>query len=456
MSFSFAPAQSLLVILPDGCEVELKPWPRYGHTQLHENQKPISRKPSEKIRLGCHRIHSVSGVKILHLDIRTPFGEDVSEAQVETSLQQALGPHRESYTLRGWHVLRIEDTHVGSLHRVIASLDDGDESPKIGPLVDHRLPLELGIIGIGYSIANSFKGRPWQLLFCFGDKGYSVLFRGEEACHIKALPWPDSADSEWQDSPQLLLNHLSMLGDAENEWTTIPRVLLTQSEWVKPSYATSETWRNLDSFLPIVKNSHHDSRVALAIGFSHLLEHRDVLAHDRVGLAEVGALRQKRLLRSCLWSTGLSALASLLIWVVLMYSQHTAERTHQALLANAAGHRLQVENLASLRNQLIAKRDSLTQLGNLAIEPYPTSLVLHGLAAASVHGGVSGLQLRREATGELDLKIRAWTASWELVDGFRHAISVIPEAQMPEITEQRKESGQGKVSFDIGVRIAQP
>ncbi len=64
----------------------------------------------------------IDGEPYIHLDIRTPFGESVGQSQIDLALAEALGSRQSNFENLGWHIQFVEDTNLGSNHRVFVAL----------------------------------------------------------------------------------------------------------------------------------------------------------------------------------------------------------------------------------------------------------------------------------------------------------------------------------------------
>lgn len=439
------PFRSGLILLSGRQEVRIKPWPKARFLVSQQNEKGRLR-----IRLGEKRIELITGVDFLHCDIRTPFGEEVNEDQVEAALQSALGPKRESYHLRGWHILHVEDTHVGSVHRLWVTLDFAEKEDKVGVPADYRLPLELALMGLGRKVNGSFAGKPWQMLFRHEESVYSLLFHGDSVLHVRSFP------ATGENILARAMQHYRGIGLSENPREPEVRVLGPGLDWPLPPQVAPEAWLRLTDLLPQILPLESSPEKALALGICAALENPSLLAHDRIREEEGYALRAKRLARVCLVSVLMAISSSLLGAAALGFSLNQAKAEKQMLQLKAAGHQKQVLAMQQLRNLLQARNDSLQSLGLLARNPYPASLILGRLAAAADHGGLLAMQMRQEEDGHVDLRLKAWTSSWEKVEGFRGALAKMPQAQSAEVMSQKKESGQGKVQFDLALQLVNP
>ncbi len=437
--------RSGLVLLSGRQEVRVKPWPKPRFLVSQKNEKGRLR-----IRLGEKRIELITGVDFLHCDIRTPFGEEVNEDQVEAALQSALGPKRESYHLRGWHVLHVEDTHVGSVHRLWMTLDYSENEEKSGLAADYRLPLELALMGLGASLNANFSGKPWQLLFLFEKRVYSLIFQGKSVLHARSFPLDD------ENTMTQSLQHYRGIGFSENPREPVARVLGPGLDWVLPPNIAPEAWLRLTDLLPQLQPLETSVEKALALGICAGLENEAMLVHDSLPEEDGYALRAKRLARACFFSVAMALTSSLVGAGALSLSLNQAKADNQALQLKAAGHQKQVLALQELRQLLQARNDSLQSLGILARNPYPASLILGHLAAAADHGGILALQMLQDDSGQVHLRLKAWTANWEKVEGFRGALAKMPQARSAEVMAQKKESGQGKVQFDLAVQLVNP
>lgn|GEM_PF-4593774 len=438
--FHFGPDRSLLVMLPNGDEIGLRPWPGKSRISVLS-----SREGSRKFRLGRRRLEAIRKTEWLHLDLRTPFGEDVSDSQIDSALKETLGNSYERYRLIGWHVMHIEDTHVGHVHRIFVTLEHDSHRPAQAQIADHRLPVELGILGIGEILGATRAATYWQLLFREGDRGVSAMMLGSECLHVLNLPWNPDDLSRWK-------NHGIVLSGKEILPVWSAKVYWPPNDW-NPLRETASSWIPLNQALPAVGNDTQAGSKALALGLGRVLSREDMLSHDNVLRGEQVALRKRRLLQS--------AFASLLMLLAGIGAGLTAieiqknrlESRKAALTVAAAKYRDQVETLADLRSHWRAGRDSLNAMGPLKWKPYPISIVLSRLAEAGTKGGMDAFQVKRENNDAVDVRLKAWTSNWEGVEAFRHALSDIPLVSDLAIHEQQKENQSGRIRFEMSLRM---
>jgi hypothetical protein len=120
----------------------------------------------------------------IHLDIRTPFGESVSDGQVEGALAESLGPRREKYRIGGWHIQFVEDTNLGSNHRVFVDLVEASEKDQPWMGMDAGLSLEVAVQALG-ELAMAERGESTFQLLCGGkDFCYSLLYLNGSCFHV--------------------------------------------------------------------------------------------------------------------------------------------------------------------------------------------------------------------------------------------------------------------------------
>lgn len=474
--FSLAPRGCLQVIFPAmgkkgeaQSALENHHWQVYPWSPRRVYAKPVLKpaKSPDRIRLSRRRLLALIGTPLLHLDIRTPFGEDVSEEQVESALQAALGPHRDKRELRGWHVLRVEDTHVGSVHRLLATFSANPEAQAIdlaAHQADYALPLELGIYGLGNLIGPKLGmgTKPWQLLMRHADHLFSALFIGGYGVHIKSMA------ATHPEAMSRLLSHAAMLNlsesaEAETQSPSVvvlgPGLNLPATPSSKPYSLTSMGMAECLIKHDLLKASDPaslSSQECLALGMAVAAAREEIRSHDQNPEEVAPALRGQRMRANLVVSLGLSltafAVGSLGLGLVRKHHQGI----QKVLLESAADHGKQVVQLESFRKRLASVEDSLTFLGNLAQEPYPVSLLLSRLGEVSTQGGVQAMQIRRLDDGGLEMRLRAFTSDWEKVEGIRSTVGRIPGATHAEIAEQRKEGGQGKVFFDLSAKVEAP
>jgi hypothetical protein len=459
--FSLAPITSLQIQFPHGSSFRLQPWPS---AEPEANGLPPA--GSQAVRLACRRLAIRLDTPLLHVEIRTPFGEVATDALVEAAIQSALGPHYETYTLRGWHVLRVEDTHVGSVHRILASLEDNQKPWDEKPLFDFQIPIELGLWGLGNKIGQRFVGKPWQLLLTYEGTLYSALFSGTDTFHIRS----------WAKNHPLALSQIQAhgaslvkaLGSKDPTWVQVlgpgcqdlfkGQALPLTSE--SSSRQDSASMQEALSFFPALSRYQGDlekANLALwSLGLGEAMQHAESKSHNQIEDESLRDLRHRRMRRVFGISTLVSAfslLVCLAAWAA-QYSQAVNEK--KILEKQAQGYSRQVSALNDLRATLLAKQDSIKGLGPLVRREFPLSLLLSEVAQARGTSEIQGLQIKPADHGQYEAYLRAFTSQWENVEAFRRKLSQAPGIIQAEVLEQRKDAGKGKVFFDIRLWAQRP
>ncbi|HLP41080.1 MAG TPA: hypothetical protein VK465_06205 [Fibrobacteria bacterium] len=124
----------------------------------------------------------------IHLDIRTPFGESVDESQVEAALAESLGTRKDRYSRCGWHIQFVEDTNLGSNHRVFVDLKDRQADVGPRPGMDAALPLEIAVEALAETLQAREGETSFQLLVGGTSQCFSVLYVNGSPFHLLRIP----------------------------------------------------------------------------------------------------------------------------------------------------------------------------------------------------------------------------------------------------------------------------
>jgi Tfp pilus assembly protein PilN len=389
----------------------------------------------------------------IHLDIRTPFGESVDERQVDTALGEGLGPRKDKYARGGWHLQFVEDTNLGSNHRVFVDLHESSAPESFLSGMDSGLPLEVAMEALGDLLFHRRAEPNFQLL-CGGPRFcYSLLYLNGAPFHVLRVD-----EGAGESAAERLLRHrdfaLAQVKNGASGLKTFlpqgdPLGVLRSIQALKPETADFGTPLSA----PAGSNGFAAS-LNLHLGLAHAARQREFAAHNRVPEDQ---RRRNAALRSrsrFFAAMGAMALICLLVaagfWTAISLTQ---SRLH-AMKIKAAGYQSQVDAIRASRRKKAALESSLENLRPLWAPPVPWGDVFSQLAGAlPKEGGLDGLAVNRNADGTLALSFRAWVRDWDQVQAIEKRLTATRRFSSVSMSEQRKDLGTGVVVFHVTCRL---
>ncbi len=406
----------------------------------------------------------------IHLDIRTPFGESVGQSQIDIALAEALGPRHANFQNCGWHIQFVEDTNLGSNHRVFVALKkNNDQSPKMG--FDGQYPLELAIEAYGEKIFSEKGEANFQFLFKENDFAFSLLFLNGAPFHILNLSnrslknnvpdLPVKSDSEKnfkKDFEKRILQHrefainqgklgqvaLKTFYQGKLELQDFP-LLQDLKPSQLPPLEFSEANRGSDSIpRPL------DAKGTLHYGLALVASQAQYQGHNQ-SIEE--AKNSNYLLRTRFQFLKISSAIfgiCLLILSGLFLSNLLLKNKINKLNASYQVFENQVKKIRDLRKEKIQIETSIAELSPVWNLPMNWSEVFNGLAKALPHeAGIDGISATLRPDGKLSLSFRAWVKDWNQVQGIEKSLSHTHPFSNIVLSEQRKESSSGTVVFQV-------
>jgi Tfp pilus assembly protein PilN len=385
----------------------------------------------------------------IHLDIRTPFGETVGEPQVEATLSESLGARKEKYRIGGWHIQFVEDTNLGSNHRVFVDLVEiGKNAPALSGM-DAGISLEVAVEALG-ELALSEKGEPnFQLLLGGKDFCYSLLYVNGSAFHVLRI-----AEGVNPHSVARLKRHREYAFSQGKLATTSLKTFIFSDDPLN-SY---ETITNLQpqpiSFglvnQPKSSGSMAISALPLHLGLAHAVKQRDLLTHNRVQIAEQSRNSVIRSRHTFLLAISGTVLACLMVACILGAVIYRGKKEVKILTQNAATYSSQVKIIRGLRISKQSMEEDIKALRPLWNRPIAWSNIFSSLASALPSAsGIDGLSVVHKPDGEMELSFRSWVKDWDQVQVIQRKLSAAPSFAAVSLSEQRKDLATGVVIFTV-------
>jgi len=378
----------------------------------------------------------------LHLDIRTPFGESVDERQVQAAVAEALGPKRDRYRLAGWHVQFVEDTNLGSNHRVFADLIDsaGPEAAQSG--MDAGFPLELAMEALGELVATEKGEANFQLLLGGGEFCYSLLYLNGSPFHVLRV----SAGAGTKAMARLIRHREFAPGRGGSGAL---RAFLSKSD---PLWDACEAGGLKPEPFALAAAAEGGDAL-LHLGLARAARHRDFSSHNRVPAED---RRRNQSIRTrfrfylamafsallCALSAGGFALA------IRVYDRQAAD-----LRAQAAAYQSQVDAIRGLRIRKARLEASLADLRPLWRGPTDWNALFAALAdALPKEAGIDGFTATRSPEGGSEISFKAWVRDWNQVQAIQKRLSASGRFSSVSLSEQRKDLQTGVVLFHVTAR----
>ena len=378
----------------------------------------------------------------IHLDIRTPFGETVGQHQVLEALAESLGPRKDRYRLGGWHIQFVEDTNLGSNHRVFADLTDAAAPLNGQPGMDAGLSLELAMEALGEPVAAEKGEQNFQLLYGGKHFCYSLLYLNGSPFHVLRVDAGAGAKAAAR-----LRRHRDFAPGSRNGGL---RTFLLKGDPLWDCEPIREMKPEAFALPASAKPEGEGNDWLLHLGLAQAARQRDFSAHNRVA-AE--ARRHNEGIRTrfrFFLAVGAAAAVCAVSAAVFGVAIHRSQAQLSALKAQASAYQSQVDSIRALRKERVRLEASVADLRPLWHAPVDWSGVLADLGAALPReAGIDGLSVARQADGRLELSFRAWVRDWNLVQGIEKKLASGGRFTHVSLSEQRKDLQTGVVVFHV-------
>jgi hypothetical protein len=415
--------------------------------QRSAEEPPVTRSWITRVRIVAEGLKSQP---YIHLDIRTPFGESVDDRLVDNALAESLGPRKERYGRVGWHLQFVEDTNLGSNHRVFVDLRDGESGVSSQPGMDAALPLEVAVEALAEAFQAKTGEQTFQLLVGGPRECFSALYAGGSPFHVLRV-----ADPPGGKAAERLARHREF-AQSQGKGSSF-RTFLAPGD----PLAACEPIRKLDPETVSLDlkpsgegGAGEDPLLYLHYGLALAASRREYAAHNRV---DGGRRLRNDSVRGrfrFMVAMGAAMLLCLLAAGGFALATHLTLKETGRLSAKASTYRTQVEAIRALRRENARIRDSLAGLRPLWNRPVRWHRVFADLSAAlPEQAGIDGLAVNRGTDGTLSLSFRAWVKDWDHVRGIERKLAASPYLGDVSISEQRKDMATGAVVFHVSCRM---
>lgn len=423
-----------------------------GHALFHVREQKIElrRRSPDEMKVDGNWINrtglvaeGLASQPYMHLDIRTPFGETVDGRQVAEALAEALGPKRERYRLGGWHVQFVEDTNLGSNHRVFVDLIDGDRGGAAQAGMDAGISLELAMEALGEMAAAEKAEATFQLLLGGREFCYSLLYVSGSPFHVLRVP-----EAAGPKAIARLRRHREFAGGRSG-----PGGLRTFLPKGDPLWDYPEA-KDLKPEAFTLAGAPEGGEALLHLGLAAAARQRDFASHNRVPSEarrrnESIRTRFRFYLALTATASGL-ALAAGAFGLAIRYS----ERQAGELRAQASAYQAQVDAIRALRIRKARLEASIADLKPIWRGQADWNAAFSDLAKAlPKESGIDGFTVIRTQDGELELSFKAWVRDWDQVQAIQKRLAAGGRFASVSLSEQRKDLATGVVVFHVTARM---
>lgn len=374
----------------------------------------------------------------------------MDDSQVDNALAESLGPRKDRYGRVGWHLQFVEDTNLGSNHRVFVDLRDGKDGGPSRPGMDAALPLEVAVEALAEAVQARTGEQSFQLLIGGPGECFSALYAGGSPFHVLRVPEPPG-----DKAAERLARHREF-AQSQGKGSAF-RTFLAPGDplaSLEPVRRLGPETVSLDLRPAGEGGAGEDPVLYLHYGLALAASRREYAAHNRVDAG--GRLRNDSVRGRFRFmvAMGASLLFCLLVAGGFALSTHLTVKETARLSAQAAGYRTQVEAIRALRIENARIKDSLAALRPLWNRPMRWHRVFADLSAAlPAQAGLDGLSVKRNPDGAMNLSFRAWVKDWDDVRGIERRLESSPFLGAVSISEQRKDMATGAVVFHVSCRM---
>jgi Tfp pilus assembly protein PilN len=422
-----------------------------GHAlfQLRDQKLELRRRSPDELNVDGNWINrtglvaeGLTSQPYLHLDIRTPFGETVDERQVQDAVAEALGPKRDRYRLGGWHVQFVEDTNLGSNHRVFADLIDTAGSGAGQGGMDAGFSLEIAVEALGELVAAEKGEANFQLLIGGREFCYSLLYLNGGPFHVLRVP-----EGAGPKAAARLNRHREFAPGRGGNGTL--RVFLSKGD---PFWDVSET-KALKLEVFTLPGAAEGGDALLHLGLARAAGQREFASHNRVPAEE--RLRNRSIRTRFRFYLAI-AMASLLCALTaggFALAIRISDGQAAELRAQASAYQSQVDAIRGLRVRKARLEASLADLRPTWRGPTDWNAQFEALAnALPKEAGIDGFTVTRLPDGGSEISFKAWVRDWDQVQSIQKKLSASGRFASVALSEQRKDLPTGVVLFHVTAR----
>ncbi len=400
-----------------------------------------------KVDLACEEVEQVP---FLHLDIWTPYGESVTEDQVFQGLREALGPKHEDYLIQGWHVVYLENTHMGSNHRVFVSLQKGTSDSEARGW-DLQLPVEIAVESLGDWIARKSGGLNFHLILSQGQWVYSLVYLNAQPYHRIRVGRENTTYLK-----NRLQAHHHYLAQQSKEGP-LPLFVYSQDS-IRPF--CEEIFGSIPLDLPTLPGSWEavgKRPTILHFGYALAAVQDGAAAHNQVQKSQQSRNSEIRLWNRLVVFAVLGIFFGLLPLALEGIQYFFLQRELTVLQAEASKFEVKVKAIRTHRLERLALWDSLQTVKALWNKPVPLDRVLQKIGMSLPNqSGLEGFVFRDGAKDNPIINFRIWVKDWNQVQPFQDKLKDFPLFSKVEISDQHRDPENARVYFQVSCALVKP
>ncbi len=380
----------------------------------------------------------------IHLDIRTPFGETVGATQVESAFAESLGARQDNFRRGGWHIQYVEDTNLGSNHRIFLDLEDPSNKSETVVDRDACIPLEAAMEALGELVMEEKGEGNFQLLYGSGPICFSLLYVNGSPFHVLRL----DAEAGPKTALRLRQHREFALTQGKIAGSGLKTYLATGDPLAQCEALHALKPQSISLGLP-TRNA-NSNPLLLHLGLAHAARQKDLLAHNRVDEKNRfdNALIRDR--SQFFLVVGIATVFCLVAVALMSILIQQDQRQLQKLEKAASAYAGQVATISKLKREKTAVETDLQSLKPVWNRPMNWAALFAEIAKALPNeAGMDGLSVVRKPDGHLEVTFRSWVKDWDKVQSIQNKLSATALFSKVTLSEQRKDLTSGVVVFHV-------
>ncbi len=380
----------------------------------------------------------------IHLDIRTPFGETIGTTQVESAFAESLGARQDNYRRGGWHIQYVEDTNLGSNHRIFLDLEDPSIKNEKVMDRDACMPLEAAMEALGELVMEEKGEGNFQLLYGSGPICFSLLYVNGSPFHVLRL----DAEAGTKAALRLRQHREFALSQGKIAGSGLKTYLAPGDPLAQ--FEPLQTLGPQPVSLGLPTQNAHAIPLLLHLGLAHAARQKDLLAHNRVGEKnrfDNAIIRDRS---KFYLVAGIATMLCLVAAAIMTIMIQQDRRQLQKLEKAASAYTDQVATISELKREKTNVEKDLQSLKPVWNRPMNWAAVFAEIAKALPNeAGMDGLTVVRKPDGHLELTFRSWVKDWDKVQSIQRKLSASAFFSTVTLSEQRKDLTSGVVVFHV-------
>jgi hypothetical protein len=435
-----------------------------GHSVFQGSVAPVCTSSSNNLNVDAKWIRSISciiqgvpDITFLHREIRLPFGTELSDNDVEQSVQECLGANRNKYGNALWHEFFQEDTNQGTQHRVFISFLESEELHTASPEADMRMPLESAALALATRFQEETGESDFQIILSCEKHLFSILFLGGSPYHLLRIL---SEDRKY--AVDRLKKHAEYGLSAASKSRSLRIFLLPPSDdWLHSSLAQDPLWEpervNPEAvFHGFAGPERKEDKGTMLFRYGLFLAGNDpdLVRHDRASQKEKGRIADIRdafRLKKALLVSGILSLAVIAFFGWKLWHASVELRD---IKDRAAAYQEPLAAISLYRQQKQQLIDTLQGLRPLWHLPVPWHRVFHTIISAlPEQSGMDAFLVEKTRDGTLELRFKAWMKDWDRVATLQDRLNTSPLFSEVTLSDQKKNLKKGTVHFHVSCKV---